>query len=142
MKQQNYFETKVFTLKARNFKHAKGEGTNFFFNMQGDAPAEGETPTVWFSAVSFNQVIQEKKSYLMRGYLQVSPPYGERPAGLQLVVSEAILLGESQYVVRTKREGHNTSAGGMNSPSEQQKKAFKEQSPEFPDMEQSNHVPF
>ena len=103
MKQQNYFETKVFTIKPKPFQYSKGTGYNFFFSMQGEAQPEGATPTVWFIGVSFNQEILEKQYYLMRGYLQVSPPYGDRPAGLQLVVSEAIPLQQNQYVVRTKR---------------------------------------
>ncbi len=129
---KTYFEGEIFTIKPRQFKHKNGTGTSFSFMLQGDKPSESEdAPVVWISAVSFSDEIKEKRRYLVRGYLQVKPPWNDRPAGLQLVITEAFELGSSQYTVRTKRltqstdqndqqpKAHSTS-NGMNDPSPNQ----------------------
>jgi len=105
---KNYFETTAFVMSAKEFQYSKGVGYNFSFAMRGEAQSEDKNsaPIVWISGVSFNQQILDKRNYLFRGKLQVKPPYKDYPAGLQLVVSEAILLESGMYVVsRKKQEG-------------------------------------
>ncbi len=148
---QNYIEITAFVLNVREFQHAKGIGYGFSFAMKGDAVDGETTPTVWISAVSFSIPIMEKRNYLLRGKLKVQPPYKERPASLQLIVDEAILLGTGQYVVRTKRdvqkpEPHSTS-NGMNDPSPRQIEAHKRIEQEHGNRDplfqpQSDQIPF
>ena len=104
---KNYFETEAFVMNAKEFQYSKGAGYNFSFAIKGEAQNEDKNsaPVVWISGVSFNQPILDKRSYLLRGKLQVKPPYKDYPAGLQLIVSEAILLESGMYVVARKRAG-------------------------------------
>ena len=92
-------------MNVKEFHYSKGTGYNFSFSLKGEAQSEDKNsaPIVWISGVSFNQPILDKRSYLLRGKLQVKPPYKEYAAGLQLVVSEAILLESNMYVIAKKR---------------------------------------
>jgi len=109
---KNYFETEAYTMNVKEFHYSKGTGYSFSFPIKGEAQSKegNDTPTVWISGVSFTQPILDRRSYLLRGKLQVKPPYKEYPASLQLVVSEAVLLEEGRYVVAKKR-GKTTSPG-------------------------------
>ncbi len=102
---KNHFETEAFVMNVKEFQYSKGTGHNFSFAMRGEAQSEDKNsaPTVWISGVSFNQPILDKRNYLLKGKLQVKPPYKDYPAGLQLVVSEAILLEAGMYVVAKKK---------------------------------------
>ena len=134
---KNHFEIEAFTMNVKEFQYSKGTGYNFSFGMRGEAQSEDKNsaPVVWISGVSFNQPILDKRNYLLRGKLQVKPPYRDYPAGLQLVVSEGILLEKNMYTVArkrpnaettTKEEGYNI-ANGMNSPSEMQRQKFEKE---------------
>jgi len=102
---KSYLEIEAFAMNVKEFHYSKGTGYNFSFAMKGEATSEDRksAPTVWISAVSFNQPILDKRNYLLRGKLQVKPPYNDYPAGLQLIISEAILLEVDMYVVARKR---------------------------------------
>ncbi len=102
---KSYLEIEAFAMNVKEFHYSKGTGYNFSFAMKGEAQSEDKNsaPTVWISGVSFNQPILDKRNYLLRGKLQVKPPYKDYPAGLQLVVSEAILLESGMYVVAKKK---------------------------------------
>ena len=106
---KNYFETEAFVMNAKEFQYSKGTGYNFSFSLRGEAQSEekNSAPIVWISGVSFNQPILDKRNYLLRGKLQVKPSYKEYPAGLQLVVSEAILLESGMYVIARKKPQTN-----------------------------------
>lgn len=84
---KNYFETEAFAVNVRSFNYSKGEGYNFSFSMKGESQSEDKNsaPVVWISGVSFNQPILDKRSYLLRGKLQVKPPYKDYPGQVQEV---------------------------------------------------------
>ena len=117
---QNYIEITAFTMNVKPFTYSKGTGYNFSFAMKGESEDQNSAPIVWISGVSFNQPILDKRSYLLKGKLQVKPPYKDYPAGLQLVVSEAILLESGMYVVARKRTTHENEPQASNAPKQAQ----------------------
>ena len=100
---KNYIETEMFAIKPKEFTHKKGTGSSCSFMMKGNATGEGDEPLVWWRAVSFDMVFKPNTSYLVKGSIQVTAPYGDRPAGLQVVVKKAVELNEGRYAVAIKR---------------------------------------
>ena len=155
---KTFFESEIMAIKPKPFTHSKGNGYNFSFAMKGDLDATGKESIVWISAVSFHQEIVDRGKYLVRGRLAVRPPWNDRPASLQLIVEEAIHLEQGQYVVRTKRDtptvetpkpteqerpqGYSTSNGLNNPPRTQVDVMKRGGQTEFPDMGQSDEIPF
>ncbi len=119
---QSYIEITAFAMNVKPFTYSKGTGYNFSFAMKGEAQSEDKNsaPVVWISGVSFNQPILDKRNYLLKGKLQVKPPYKDYPAGLQLVVSEAILLESGMYVVARKRSEPTTHENTTQAPKQVQ----------------------
>ena len=104
---KTYFEAEIFVIKPKSFNHKKGVGSSCSFVLKGDAGADGQESLVWIRAVWFDGEFKEKTSYLVKGSLQVTAPYADRPAGLQVVCKIAIELNEGRYTIANKR--HSTS---------------------------------
>jgi hypothetical protein len=129
---KTYFEAEIYTINSRPFKFSKGTGYNFSFALRGDAlPDSDEVPTVWMYGVAFNHTIEDRRKYLVKGKLQVKPPYKDYPAGLQLIVSDAVLLEDGRYTVAKKRQAQHTAAYN-DSPGADYGSPFPAQSPDIP----------
>ncbi len=98
---KSYLEIEAFAMNVKEFHYSKGTGYNFSFAMKGEAQSEDRksAPTVWISAVSFNQPILDKRNYLLRGKQQVKPPYNEssHPKPHKIPINTALNQKFSKY---------------------------------------------